>query len=202
MGKTHPLALKCSWLLLQFCNYALTITSTPNSHWSASSDYPYSYNIDCCCCWLLLYNSANLRSPADPLHSYVILHEWPVFFIVHSWISTEVVFHLSFIMATPLPGTNQSQRTNRTSFLRAKCMGSSYTRSMLLKVNYTSEWLTEGTGLSRHPNLNGEQNGSCKLAWKQKMCKYFICMLHSVALATLSPTKEVLSLFRPVLLKV
>ena len=78
MGETHPLVLKCSWLLLQFRNYALTITSTPNSHWSASSDYPYSYNIDRCCHWSLLYNSTILRSPADPLHSYVIIHVWPV----------------------------------------------------------------------------------------------------------------------------
>ena len=35
--------------------------------------------VPCCCCWSLLY-SAILRSRADSLHSYVILHEWTAFY--------------------------------------------------------------------------------------------------------------------------
>ena len=42
--------------------------------------------------WSLLY-SAILRTPADSLRSYVILHEWIAsFFLARFWISTEVVY--------------------------------------------------------------------------------------------------------------
>ena len=146
-------------LLLQFHNYALTITSTPNSHWSASSDYPYSYNIDCCCCWLLLYNSAILRSPADSLHSHVILHEWLVFYraFLNSHRSG---FHLGFTTAAPLWGTNQSQRTNGTSFLRAKCMGSSCTCSMLFEGQLYQWMIDWGHGALKTPK------SQCGTEWK------------------------------------